>query len=400
MDDGAFPYPRLCPVRPPHEYDRLRSQKPPVRRVVLASGRGAWLIARYDDIRRVLASPAVSSDMAAPGYPLQFDVPAEVMEQLKPALLSDDPPAHTARRRAVMPGLTARRVGALRPRIEEIVDDRISGMLSMAQPVDLVDALAVPVPSLVICELMGVPAHDREFFQLNARRLVSLGTGPAERQNALDGLRGYFAELIEEKTGSQDDDLLSRLVRLGPTHGLGPAEMVSLATVLLVGGHETTAKMIGLGVMALLDDPVALAASTASEDAMTAAVDELLRYFSIADQVTARVALSDVDVAGVTIPAGEGIIALTASGNHDERVFSRPHELLVDRPGRSHLAFGHGAHQCVGQHLAKLELEIVLTRVFRRMPGLRLACPVDALRFSDSAGVYGLEELPVRWEKG
>ncbi|MER7814512.1 cytochrome P450 [Streptomyces sp. NPDC096153] len=195
---------------------------------------------------------------------------------------------------------------------------------------------------------------------------------------------------------STGDNLLGRLVvknrETGTfTHG----ELVGIANVLLVGGHETTANMISLGVLALLENPDQQAKLKADPGLAPQAVDELLRYFSIADQVTSRVATADIEIGGVLIRAGEGVIGLSASGNHDESVFSDPERLDFERGAKHHLAFGHGIHQCIGQNLAKVELEVVFNALLARVPGLKPAAPVSELPFKDSMGVYGLHRLPV-----
>lgn len=395
--ESAFPYPRTCPLQPPREYASLRAEQP-ISKVTLASGRTAWLLTRHEHIRQLLASSHVSSNLAHPGYPLHFDVPAEVMERMRPVLLAMDPPVHTAQRKMVLPEFTVKRVLQLRPRIQEIVDERVSALLAGEGPVDLVQELALPVPSLVICELLGVPYADRAFFQDRTRKLVSVDADPEERNTAHGELHAYFAELITAKEADPGDDLLGRLVvKNRETGTFDHGELVGMANVLLVGGHETTANMISLGVVALLENPDQLARLRDDHGLAPQAVDELLRYFSIADQVTSRVALADMEIGGVLIRAGEGVIGLSASGNYDEAVFPGPDRLDIDRGGRHHLAFGHGIHQCIGQNLAKLELEIVFTTLFARIPGLKLAAPAADLPFKDNMGVYGLHGLPVTW---
>ncbi|MFI9203500.1 cytochrome P450 [Streptomyces sp. NPDC053048] len=395
--NSAFPHPRTCPLSPPREYASLRAEQP-VGKVTLASGRTAWLLTRHEHIRQLLASPQVSSNMAHPGYPLHFDIPAEVMEQMRPVMLAMDPPVHTAQRKMVIPEFTVKRVLQLRPRIQEIVDERISAMLAGEGPVDLVEALALPVPSLVTCELLGVPYADRAFFQDRTNKLVSVDADPQERNTAHQELHQYFSELITAKGTDPGDDLLSRLVEKNRETGtLDHQGLVGMANVLLVGGHETTANMISLGTLGLLENPGQLARLQADPGLAPQAVDELLRYFSIADQVTSRVVTEDIEIGGVLIRAGEGVIGLSASGNHDEAVYADPERLDIERGGKQHLAFGHGIHQCIGQNLAKLELEIVFTTLFARIPGLKLAVPVEELPFKDSMGVYGLHRLPVTW---
>ncbi|MFF9017610.1 cytochrome P450 [Streptomyces sp. NPDC014870] len=393
--ETSFPYPRGCPLHPPREYASLRAEQP-ISKVTLASGRTAWLLTRHEHIRQLLASPDVSSNLAHPGYPLHFDVPVEVMEQMRPVLLAMDPPVHTAQRKMLISEFTAKRVSQLRPRVQEIVDECVSALLAGEGPVDLVGALALPVPSLVICELLGVPYADRAFFQDRTEKLVSVDADPQERNDAHQELHAYFDRLVTAQEENPGDDLLGRLVvKNRETGTFSHAELVGMANVLLVGGHETTANMISLGVLALLENPDQRAKLQADPALAPQAVDELLRYFSIADQVTSRVVTADIEIGGVRIRAGEGVIGLSASGNHDEAVFPDPDRLDFERGGKQHLAFGHGIHQCIGQNLAKLELEVVFNTLVARVPGLKLAAPVSELHFKDSMGVYGLHKLPV-----
>jgi len=394
---SAFPYPRTCPLRPPQEYASLRADQP-ITKVTLASGRSAWLLTRHEHIRQLLASPDVSSNLAHPGYPLHFNAPTEVLERQRPVMLSMDPPVHTAQRRSVAAEFTVKRVLQLRPRFQEIVDECLSVMLAGEGPVDLVEALALPVPSLVICELLGIPHDDRPFFQGRTKKLVSVDVDPQERMTAYQELHAYFDTLITAKEADPGDGLLGRLVLKNRETGtFDHGGLVGMANVLLVGGYETTANMISLGTVALLENPDQLAKLKTDPGLVPQAVDELLRYWSIADQVTSRVALADIEIGGVLIRSGEGVMGLSASGNYDEAVFSAPDRLDIDRGGRHHLGFGHGIHQCIGQNLAKLELEVVFNTLFARIPGLKLAVPAAELPFKDSSGVYGLHRLPVTW---
>lgn len=393
----AFPLPRRCPMLPPEEYDELRSERP-VAPVTLPGGRRAWLVTRHAAIRQVLSAPAVSSDMAHPGYPLQFEAPAHVLEQIKPTLLAEDPPVHTEQRRLIAGEFTARRLDLLRPRIAEIVAGQLDTFLANGSPGDLVAGFAVPVPALVICELLGVPAEDREEFGRRAQQLIALDVPPGEREQARAELLGYLDELVAVKERDGAEDLLGRLVRRNAVERvLTRAQIVGIANVLLVGGHETTANMIALGALGLLENPDQLAVLREDPGSAPQVVDELLRFFSIGDQVAARAVLSDIEVDGVRIPAGDGVITLTASGNHDDAVYDRPHEIDVRRDSRRHLAFGHGIHQCIGQNLARIELQIALTTLLSRIPALRSSVPVDRLRFKNPYGVYGLHEFPVEW---
>ncbi len=309
-----------------------------------------------------------------------------------------DPPEHGPARRAVVGEFTVRRMQALRPRIQEIVDDHIDAMLAGPRPTDLVQALALPVPSLVICELLGVPYADHDFFQSRSKLLLDRTTSADARQAGIDELQSYLDDLVTAKEHEPTDDLLGRQVLKQREAGVEDHDsLVWLAFLLLIAGHETTANMISLGTLALLSNPEQLAAITTDPARTPDAVEELLRYFAIADSVTSRVALADVEVGGTHIQAGEGVIALGNAANHDPEVFDDPDTLDVQRGARHHVAFGFGAHQCLGQNLARVELQIVFDTLFRRIPDLRVTAAVEELAFKDDASVYGVQELPVTW---
>jgi cytochrome P450 len=394
-----LPVERGCPFAPHATYERLREQAP-INKVRLTSGGEAWLVSGHEEGRAVLTDARVSSDKRKDGWPL-FTLDAATLQQLRsqpPLLLGMDGAEHSAARRLVIGEFTVRRLAALRPRIQDLVDHVIDDMLAADQrPVDLVQALSLPVPSLVICELLGVPYTDHDFFQSRTTRMVR-PTSMEERQTALAELRAYIDDLVTRKESDPSDDLLGRQVaRQRQTGTLDHAALVSLAFLLLTAGHETTANMISLGVFGLLSHPEQLALVKADSGKTPMAVEELLRYFTIADKVTSRVATEDVEIGGVSITAGEGVIVSGLSANWDPAVFKDPAELDVERGARHHLAFGFGPHQCLGQNLARMELQIVFDTLFRRIPTLRLAAPAEDLQFKTDAAVYGLHELPVTW---
>ncbi|WP_055484149.1 cytochrome P450 [Streptomyces sp. WMMB 322] len=393
----TLPVPRTCPFSPPAEYERMREREP-VSRVALPGGRTAWALTRHEDVRAMLADPRFSSDRTRPGFPVLVEGQQQLAARFRLSLISMDPPEHGQARRAVVGEFTVKRMAALRPRIQQIVDEHVDALLAGPRPADLVRALSLPVPSLVICELLGVPYADHEFFQSRSARLLRRTEPMAGREQARDELRTYLDELITAKEQDPTDDLLGRQVLKQRETGRGDhADLVSLAVLLLIAGHETTANMISLGTLALLENPGERARLGEDPDAVADAVEELLRYFSIVDAVTSRVATEDAEIGGVLIRAGEGVLGLGSSANHDPAVFARPGELDVGRGDRHHVAFGYGAHQCLGQNLARMELQLVYETLFRRVPGLRLAVPVDELPFKDDSTVYGLHELPVTW---
>jgi cytochrome P450 len=290
------------------------------------------------------------------------------------------------------------RINALRPRIQEIVDAAIDDLLASGRPADLVRTVSLPVPSLVICELLGVPYADHDYFQTRTTKLVSRATDVAERQAAVTELRAYLDGLVTGKEREPGDDLIGRQIRRQRDEGAKDHDaLVSLAFLLLVAGHETTANMISPGTLALLTHPDQLGLVRDDPATTPLAVEELLRYFSIADSATARTATADTEIGGQRITAGEGVIALGLAANRDPLVFDRPDELDVTRGARHHVAFGFGPHQCLGQNLARAELTIVFDTLLRRVPTLALAGGVDEIPVKQDATIYGCYELPVTW---
>ncbi|MFE3603604.1 cytochrome P450 [Streptomyces sp. NPDC059096] len=397
----AFPYRRAagCPFDPPPQYAELRKEAP-VSPIRLWNGAVAWLVTRYEDQRAVLADPRFSSDVTRPGHPVQSaGVFARRDPDRLPFLVQDDPEHHRTRRMFTA-HFTVKRVAAMKPRIQEVVDQLLDAMEAAGPPADLVSAFALPMPSLVIGELLGVPRGDHGLFQRAARTLVTLDSTPEQARAAAGELAGYLDELIAVKDRDPADDLLSTLVvERVRTGELDRAQLVENAVLLLGAGHETTANMTALGTLALLHHPEQLAVVRDGDPARVAnAVEELLRYLTITHSGRRRVATEDVEIAGTLIRAGEGVVLANDAGNRDETVFPEPDRLDVDRAGaRRHIAFGHGIHQCLGQNLARAELQLAYPALLRRFPGLRTTVPDSALRFKEDMLVYGVHELPVAW---
>jgi cytochrome P450 len=311
-----------------------------------------------------------------------------------------DDPDHARLRRMVMGTFAIRRVEALRPSIQRIVDERIDALLAGPRPVDLVEAFALPVPSLVICRLLGVPYADHDFFQRRTRLLVVRDQAVDRVTAAVDELTEYLDGVIASKLAKPADDVLSRLaVEHVATGDLSRREAALMAVLLLIAGHETTANMIALGTLTLLEHPDQLAAIRDTDDPalIAGAVEELLRYLTIAHSGRRRIALEDIEIDGHTIHASDGIVLAADAANRDERSFPDPDRLDVHRDARGHVAFGFGVHQCLGQPLARVELQVAYGTLYRRIPGLRLAVPLEQIRFKHDSNVYGVYELPVTW---
>ncbi|MET8374867.1 cytochrome P450 [Streptomyces microflavus] len=389
-----FPQDRGCPYHPPAGYEPLRAGRP-LSRVTLFDGRSVWAVTGHALARRLLADPRLSTDRTHPDFPVPAERFANV-EQRRVALLGVDDPEHNVQRRMLIPSFSVKRIGALRPRIQETVDRLLDAMERQGPPAELVSAYALPVPSMVICALLGVPYADHEFFEECSQRLLR-GPGAADVNRARDELEEYLGALIDRKRKEPGEGLLDELIhRDHPDGPVDREELISFAVILLIAGHETTANMISLGTFTLLRHPEQLAALRAGETTTAVVVEELLRFLSIAEGLQ-RLATEDMEVAGTTIRKGEGVVFSTSLINRDADVFPRAETLDWDRPARHHLAFGFGVHQCLGQNLARAELDIAMRTLFERLPNLRLAVPAQEIPHKPGDTIQGMLELPVAW---
>jgi cytochrome P450 len=395
-DIPEYPMPRAagCPFNPPPALRKLQDQAP-LTRVRLWDGSTPWLVTRYAEQRALLADPRISADPTHPHYPHQTAAGKKRLKQQQTFISMDDP-AHARLRRMVTAPFAIKRVEALRPAIQKIVDGLIDDMLAGPAPVDLVTAFALPVPSLVICELLGVPYADHDFFQANSKILINRGSTPEQVMAAQQRLIDYLDRLVGDKLANPGDDLLSERVSTGE---LSRHEAAAMGRLLLIAGHETTANMIALGTLTLLQHPDQLAELRETNDPklIAAAVEELLRYLSIVHTGRRRVALADIEIDGQTIHAGEGVILANDIGNRDPDAFPDPDRLDITRNALHHVAFGYGVHQCLGQPLARVELQVVYGTLYRRIPTLRLAVDLDQVPFKHDGIVYGVYQLPVTW---
>ncbi|GAA5175518.1 cytochrome P450 [Pseudonocardia eucalypti] len=389
VERPTVPAPRTCPYTPP-DLHRALYDRHAVVPATLPGGRAGWAVTDLPTIRAMLVDPRFSSDRGRPGFP-------QYAEGHHLWLISMDAPEHTRARRDVITEFTSRRMEALRTAVERIVHERIDAMLAGPRPVDLVRALSLPVPSSVICALLGVPYQDHELFEERTRALVE--NDPAVILKAAADIRAYLGELVRAKQRDPDPaDLLGRQVlKLRAEGREDHGDLVELAFILLVAGHETTANMISLSALALIRDPALADALRSAPERIPAAVEELLRLFTIVESPLSRIATEDVELAGVHIRAGDGVIALATTGNHDPSLFPEPERILLGRDSRKHIAFGHGPHQCLGKSLARVELQVTLSALVTRIPGLRLAEPDGPLRLKTVQRVFGLDRLPVTW---
>ncbi|PXY20392.1 cytochrome P450 [Prauserella sp. PE36] len=391
---AVLPTRRDNPFDPPPD---LADEERPLRRLAFPDGHTGWLVTGYALARAVLADVRFSSRLELRRQVVRRTETDEIRPG-KPAppgfFIAMDPPDHTRYRRLLTGQFTVRRMNQLRPRVEQIVDEHLDAMERTGPPTDLVSAFALPIPSLVICELLGVPYADRQRFQHDSAVLLSLDATVEDANAALASLTGYLAGLVERKRREPADDLLSGLIEGGELTG---DELVGVAMLLLIAGHETTANMLGLGTFALLTHPDQaddLRSGRVDEDK---AVEELLRWLSVIQFGTTRTAAEDVELGGEVIRAGESVAISVPAANRDPERFAEPGSLDLGADAHGHLAFGHGVHQCLGQQLARIEMRVAYGALFRRFPALRLAVPPQEVPLRDDMSIYGVHSLPVEW---
>jgi cytochrome P450 len=385
--------PAGCPFDPPAELAQMRERAPLVR-MRYPDGHLGWLATGHSAVRAVLADTRFSSRTELMHSPFPGTESVEMPPAATGDLTSVDPPEHTRYRRLLTGKFTVRRMRRWTDRVEEFTAQHLDAMERQGPPTDLVAAYAYPVPALMICELLGVPQPDREFFQQRTAELSSLDAPIEEQAAAMKTLREFIADLIPAKRARPTEDLLSDLT----STGLSDAELAGIGSLLLAAGLDTTASMIALGAFALLRHPGQAAVLREGPEAADRAVEELLRYLSIA-HTGVRVALEDLEVEGQTVRAGESVTVSVEAANRDPEKFAGPDTLDLRRRAGGQLAFGHGVHQCLGQQLARVELRTALPALFRRFPTLRLAVPPEEVPLRDNTGLAGVHRLPVSWDE-
>ncbi|MFF8606827.1 cytochrome P450 [Streptomyces sp. NPDC015346] len=383
-----------CPFDPPAGLAELRENRP-LTRMTYPDGHVGRLATGYSAVRSILGDPRFSSRYELMHHPL----PGGPEGPLPPAPVGDmtgmDAPEHTRFRRLLMGKFTVRRMRRLSERVAEITAEHLDAMERRGPGADLVEAFARPLPALMICELLGVPYDDRERFQNHAHTIMSQDVAPEDRYAAFVGLEEYMAELVAAKRAAPSDDLLGDLAQ---DSDLTDEELVGLGGFLLAAGLDTTANMIAHGTFALLGNPAQAEALRADPDLAPQAVEELMRYLTIA-HTTVRSALEDVEVEGQLIRAGESVTLSLEAANRDPERFPDPDVLDVRRTATGHLGFGHGIHQCLGQQLARVEMTVALPALLRRFPTLRLDVPAEEVPLRTDMSIYGVHRLPVTWDE-
>ncbi|MEV7008185.1 cytochrome P450 [Streptosporangium sp. NPDC051022] len=393
---------RRCPFDPPQALAGMHAEAP-VGQVTLDTGEKIWVVTGMDEARAVMSDPRFSADRFNRRNSL-LAVPEEMREKLFSAraragqFVAMDPPEHTRLRKAVVGQFTLRRMRALVPRITEIVDAHLDAMEAAGTSAELISAFALPVPSLVICELLGVPYESRADFQRRTATVLRMDTPLEEVLRVRDEMRQFMHDLVAAKHAQPDDGLISGLIHGDHAGELTDDELVGIANLLLAAGHETTANTIGLAVFALLEHPDQLELLRHDPEVADRAVEELLRYVPIVHMGPLRIATEEVTVGGERIPEGGTVMISTPQINRDPTHWEDPAALDLTRERNPHLGFGYGIHQCLGQQLARAELSVALPALARRFPHLRLACRPEEVPMRDNMFVYGVHSLPVAWD--
>jgi cytochrome P450 len=374
---------------PVPELGALRAHQP-VSRLTMPFGMRVWLISGYDEARTVLGK--------ATGFSNDFSNligTAGATEEQNPGGLGfSDPPFHTRLRRILTPEFTMRRLARLTPRIDDIITEQLDAMAATDGPVDLAQAFALPIPSLTICELLGVPYEDRAEFQRLGTARFDLFSGATASLGAITESLTYLEDVVRRQREAPGDGLLGMLVK---EHGdnIDDLELAGLADGLLTGGLETTASMLTLGALVLLRDPDTFALVHDNDDAIDNFVEELLRYLTVVQVAFPRFAREDIDIAGHTITKGDMVIVSLSGANRDSSLGTDMERFDPTRKAFPHLTFGHGIHRCIGAELGRMELRAAYPALVRRFPKMRLAVEPDQLAYRKLSIVYGIESLPV-----
>ncbi len=397
----GIPLDRERPFDPPAAVMALHREAPLRRLRYYPDGALGWLVTSHRLGRLVLADPRFKSRFTAP---VKVPVPMPGLEEfagfegelpVMPGMFIElDGPDHSRLRRKLTGVFTVRRMRQLEPLIADLVDARLAALEAAGGPADLVAEFALPVPSLVICELLGVPYADRDRFLADSSTLLTMSASLEEKGLAQQRIFGYLGELVAAKQAAPTDDLLSDLAA---DDDLTLEEMIGLGALLLIAGHETTAKMIGLGALALLENRDQWDLLRDRPELMAGGVEELLRYVGVIHTGIIRQAREDIGFEGELIKTGEYLTVSVQTANRDEEHFADPDTFDVTNETRGHLTFGHGVHQCLGQQLARIEMRIAFERLIRRFPGLRLAVPASQVPLRTDQNFYGVTELPVTW---
>ncbi len=395
-DLPLFPFSRTSQFELPEEYAEARG-KCPVSPVKLWNGQRSWLLTKHADYCSVLVDPRFSGRFSRPEFPSVSEARYGI-DKLEKSFVGMDNPEHDHFRRMVTKEFTAKRMMALRPSVERLTDGLLDAIEAKGPPTDLVKDLAIELPALVMCELFGSPYEDHTYIARLAAGRHGLSQTPEQAKQSADDLVAYCRTLIDKKEAEPVDDMISRVIQEHVLGGnLTRDEFANMCSMIARAGHDTTTNMIGLGTLLLLQHPEQLERLKREPELVDRAVDELLRYLTPVQFAPRRVALEDVEVNGSVIRKGDGVFAVSASANRDPDEFPDPDSLDISRDASNHVSFGHGIHRCLGQGLARIELQVVFHKLFERFPNLRLAEPFEEVKFKYDSQIYGLYSLKLDW---
>jgi cytochrome P450 len=396
----VFPSPRdpRCPFDPPPALMELRDRCP-VSRIKIWNGTEPWFVTRYEDARTVFSDSRFSADATRDGYPQT--TAALAAHRTEKMLLTMDPPEHTQLRRLLATEFMFKRMDAMRPRVVKRIDDLFDDLVAHGPPIDFVKDFSMQVPALVVSEMLGVPdGESTEVLNDLVNTMTDLKTTAEQGHAVNEAYASYLDELVGRKIEQPGDDIISRMIKnlLEPGQ-LTRRELVVTLRLIVIAGFESTANATALGVLLLLGHPEQRDALREDPSLAASAIEEILRFASINHMGHRRVATVDLELHGQQIDAGEGVMIATPIVNRDPDAFDDPDTFDIRRDARDHLAFGYGPHQCLGQALARIELETIFARVFVRFPNLRLAVNSNELTFKEDKTLYGVHEMPVTWDE-
>jgi cytochrome P450 len=396
--DTVWPFDRdpAAPLVPPPLIKECREKG--IVTMTMYDGAQVLLATSYDDVREIAVSPHISSNGQHPNFPY-ISAASRAGRGKRPSFDRLDPPEHDLHRGMIGPTLTVKRVREMRPYLEDLVERLLDRMAAAGPGVDLVSTLAEPVPAAAIARLLDLPEDDIPFFIERTHVWMNDAGDPAEVAQAASDINKYFEQVFEARSGGAGEDLISKIIREHVDTGhIDLQQFLHTIHLLIAAGFDTTANVIVLGTLAMLKHPTAWAELAAdTENALVpGAVEELLRYTSVAHTSLGRVALKPIPVRGEVIPAGQAVIGSLMGANYDPKKFPEPETLDIHRDAKAHLAFGIGIHQCVGQMLARLELATVFERLPKRFPGLKVVSTETELEYRPAI-IYGLRELRVGW---
>lgn len=393
-----YPAPRSGPFDPADVFADLRTNEP-VSRARIWDGSEVWLATTFDLAREVLMDSERFSNALGPGYPTASASRFQTVTEEATNFVRMDPPEHTHRRRMITADFTMKAVNALRPRMEAIIDDLFDKMEAKGPPADLVKDFGLPLPTTIITEYLGLGPEDHSFIhEKSSAKFDMSNDGASARKAQVEMLDFLEQRMLEKGRGNPSDDLMYKLLKtLVETSQMSLAEAVSICELTVTAGHETTTSMISLGTLALLQHPDQMEMLRNDRKLMGSAINEMLRYLSVNQNVTGRRVVKDTVLGGQQIKAGEGVFAVVHSANRDASVFPEPDTFDITRNPTNHLAFGYGAHQCLGLTLAKVEMDVAFNKLLDRFPNLKLAVPFEEIENRDEALVFAIKSLPVTW---